>query len=89
MIEKNILVSNTKGLHARAATKLAKLAMQFSATLSIEANGKKADCKSVMSILLLAASTGTLVTICADGSDEQAALTAIEALFADKFEEDN
>jgi phosphocarrier protein len=88
MIEKNITISNKKGLHARAATKLAKTAMAFSAKLEIHCNGKQADGKSVMSILLLAATCGTETRLITNGEDETEMMTAMVDLFTNKFGEE-
>lgn len=89
MLQKTITITNSRGLHARAATRLVKSASQFECDISIQFDGKMADCKSVMSILLLAATVGSEIELITDGKDEQAALTEIQQLFANKFEEEN
>ncbi len=89
MIEKNITITNKKGLHARAATKLAKTAMAFNAKLEIHCNGKQADGKSVMSILLLAATIGTPTRLVTEGEDDAEMMAAMIDLFTDKFGEEN
>lgn len=88
MIEKDITITNKKGLHARAATKLAKTAMAFNASLEIHCNGKTADGKSVMSILLLAATIGTSTRLISEGEDENQMMEAMINLFHDKFGEE-
>ena len=88
MITKDILIINRLGLHARAATKLAKTAGQFGAKITIQFGSASADAKSVMSLMLLAATKGTNLTISGDGKDEQEALQAIEDLINDRFGED-
>lgn len=89
MRQQDLTIINTRGLHARAATKLVQCATQFQSTIKIDCLGKQADCKSVMSVLLLAATVGTEVTIIADGSDEQEALAAVTSLFNNRFDEDS
>ena len=89
MICKDLLIINRLGLHARAAAKLAKTAGQFGANIRVEFKGSQADCKSVMSIMLLAATKGSTLTISADGKDEQAALDAIEQLVNNRFDEED
>ncbi len=88
MLQEQITITNRRGLHARAATKLVKTATQFKADIQIEFDGKSADCKSVMSILLLAASVNSNILLLANGPDESQALAKIKALFGSNFEED-
>ncbi len=87
MINKPLVIINKLGLHARAAAKLTTLAARFSSKIELKANNKSVDCKSVMSLMLLAASKGTEVEICAQGDDEAAAIEAIETLINDRFDE--
>lgn len=87
MCQKTLVVTNKRGLHARAATKLASTAAQFSSDIRLQCNGQTIDCKSVMSILLLAASQGTSITISAEGKDDDRALACVVKLFDDKFDE--
>ncbi|WP_317930955.1 HPr family phosphocarrier protein [Halioxenophilus sp. WMMB6] len=89
MLQQAITITNSKGLHARVATKLVKTATQYQANITIVFDGKTADCKSVMSILLLAASCNSEIVLQADGDDEQAAIDEIALLFANKFEEEH
>lgn len=87
MCQETLMVTNKRGLHARAATKLASTAAQFSSDIKLQCNGQVIDCKSVMSILLLAATKGTYVTISAEGRDDLQALASVVKLFNDKFDE--
>ena len=89
MLQQTITITNKKGLHARAATRLVKSASEFQSAISIQFEDKKADCKSVMSILLLAATVGSTIELITDGSDEQAAMEVICQLFANNFGEDD
>lgn len=87
MIEKKVTIINKLGLHARAAAKLINTTGQFSSQIRIDKDGREVDGKSIMSVMMLAASKGTELTIRADGEDEEAAIDAIEALINDYFGE--
>lgn len=87
MVTKDIEISNKLGLHARAATKFANLSGQFSCALKVRCKDKFIDGKSIMSLMLLAASKGTVISIVADGEDEDAAVQALEDLISNKFGE--
>ena len=87
MISKEIQIVNKLGLHARAAAKLVHTAARFSSDVKVKKGSDEVDAKSILGILLLAASKGTMITVSADGSDENEALTAIEQLVAGRFDE--
>lgn len=92
MVKKKIEVINKLGLHARAAAKLVKLASSFESEIQISREDENFDkktvnAKSIMGVMMLAASKGTTVTFQAVGSDMQVAVEQIEALFNDYFEE--
>jgi len=87
MIEKNLLIINKLGLHARAAAKLTGLTSRFSSEIKISKEGRSVDGKSIMSVMMLAASKGTELTISAAGEDESEALAAIEELINNRFDE--
>lgn len=87
VVSKNTLIRNKLGLHARAATKLAQLAMQFDADVNLFQGEKSAPANSVMGLLMLESSQGKEVRIEAKGKDAQAALDAICQLIEDRFDE--
>lgn len=87
MITNTLTIINKLGLHARAAAKFANTAARFSSQIKVGLNGKLIDAKSVMSLMLLAANQGTQIQLQIDGSDEQAAMEAIELLINDYFGE--
>ena len=87
MIEKSATVVNKLGIHARAAAKLVGVASQFRAQLEIEKEGKRANAKSIMSVMMLAASKGVGVEVVARGDDAADAVDAIERLIAGRFGE--
>lgn len=86
-ITKQLTIINKLGLHARAASKLVATATRFSSQIQINRNGQLADAKSIMSLLMLAASKGTDLEFIIDGDDAEAALADIEALINNRFEE--
>ncbi len=87
MIQAKITVINKLGLHARAATKLANLTNRYGCKISTGLDEVMVDAKSVMSLMLLAASQGTELTFEFEGDDQQQAKDAVTALFADYFGE--
>jgi len=88
MIRKDLAIVNKLGLHARAASHLVKTASDFKSRITVEKSGASANAKSIMGLMLLAAAKGHTVTVTADGEDENAALSAVEALIRDRFHEE-
>jgi phosphotransferase system HPr (HPr) family protein len=89
MLEGTVTVVNPLGLHARAAAQLVRLAGTFRSRIRIRRDdtGGFANAKSILSVLALAASIGTLLQVEINGDDEQAAFDAVTRLFADGFGE--
>lgn len=87
MITKEVEIVNKLGLHARASTKLTQTASQFKSEVWITRNGRRVNAKSIMGVMMLAAAKGSIITLEADGTDEQAAMDALTALIADYFGE--
>lgn len=88
MIEKNVTIINKLGLHARAAAKLIGVTGKFGCDIKITKNGKTVDAKSIMAIMMLAASQGTDLLIQTDGDDESAAMDAVIEIINNRFDED-
>jgi phosphocarrier protein HPr len=88
VIERDVAIRNRLGLHARAAAKFVQTASRFQSEIKIRKNGEEVDGKSILGLLLLAASQGTLITIAVSGEDEDAAIAAVEDLIARSFDED-
>ena len=91
MIRQSVLVINKLGLHARAAAKLVRLTSRFSSAIYIsraDAN-QQIDSKSILGILMLAASKGTRLVFSIEGEDEVEAGDSIRRLFESKFGEEN
>ena len=87
MIERKLEIINKLGLHARASTKLVKLASSFESKIQINRQNKTVNCKSIMGIMMLAAGMGSEITLIIEGDDEQSAADQLEALIADRFGE--
>ncbi len=88
MIQQELEIINKLGLHARAAAKLVKLSSSFSSSIDIEKEGQRVNSKSIMGVMMLAASLGSTVTVFVDGDDEQEALTAVVDLINRRFDEE-
>ena len=88
MISRTVTVVNQLGFHARAAAKFVRLAGEFRSHIVVSRPGREMDGKSIMGLLLLAAARGTVVTISADGPDEQGAADALVDLVSSGFGED-
>lgn len=87
MLILNIKIINKLGLHARASAKLTQVANQFESDIWIEKNDRKVNAKSIMGVMMLAASQGTDIKISTEGVDEKEALDSITALINDYFGE--
>ena len=88
MQQREIEIINKLGLHARAAAKLVSTANQYASKIEISFNQNKADAKSIMAVMMLAASKGSVLSISTEGEDEEEALNSITMLIEDKFGED-
>ena len=85
MTSRTVTVVNPLGLHARAAAKFVHIATTFASQITVGRNSKVMDGKSIMGILLLAAARGSVLTISADGPDEQPAVDALAQLVESGF----
>ena len=86
-VERTVMIQNELGLHARAATKLVQTASKFPCEVTVAKDGHEVNGKSIMGVLMLVASKGTMVTIRAKGERSGEAVAAIVALIEDKFGE--
>lgn len=89
MQSKQIEIINQLGLHARAAAKLVALASTFSAEIELEKDGQTVNGKSIMGVMMLAASKGSILTLKVDGPDETEAMQQIEELIQNRFGEES
>lgn len=87
MIETTVTIINKLGLHARAASKLVNTASAFAAEIQVGKDGNMVDGKSIMSVMMLAASKGTDLQLQCDGPDEQLAADTITTLINNRFDE--
>lgn len=87
MSRREVEIINRLGLHARAAAKLVSCASGFASRIEIERNGQRVNGKSIMGVMMLAASRGSRIVIEASGEDEEAALAALETLIGERFGE--
>jgi phosphocarrier protein HPr len=85
---KTLTIVNEKGLHARAAAKLAELVEDYAAEAEVSKDGLSAEGDSIMGLLMLAASKGTQIEVLTRGDAAKELADAIEALVADRFGED-
>ena len=87
MIDRDLEIKNKLGLHARAAAKLVHCAARYKSDIKIRKGEEEVDGKSILGILLLAAGKGAVITVTANGEDEQQAVETIEKLIDAKFDE--
>jgi len=80
-------VTNKLGIHARPAAQFVKIASRFECEISVEKDSEEIDGKSIMGLMMLAAGHGSKLNVTADGSDEVAALDALEELVNHNFAE--
>ncbi len=81
-------ITNKRGLHARASAKLVEAAARFACHITVTKDNQTVDARSIMGLMMLAASLGSEVEICAEGEDAEAALTALLALMEAQFGEE-
>jgi len=87
MQERSVTIVNKLGLHARAAAKFVTVASAFSCDIEITKDGQKVNGKSIMGVMMLAASRGTELVLITSGVNEDAAADALEQLIAERFGE--
>ncbi len=87
MINEKIAVINVLGLHTRAAAKLVALSSKFESKIEIQKNDQVANCKSIMSLIILGVTKGTVLDLMISGADEMEARDAVKELFNNRFGE--
>ncbi len=87
MQEKEVVVLNRAGIHARPATRIVEIANSFKSEIFISREQSKINAKSIMGILTLGASYKSHLIISAEGEDESEAVDRLVKLFENKFEE--
>jgi phosphocarrier protein HPr len=88
MIHKDVTIINKLGLHARAAAKLVSLAAKFECDIYVAKEGRQVNGKSIMGVMMLAASKNSTITLMAEGGDELQAVNEMEQLVLDRFGEE-
>jgi phosphocarrier protein len=87
-VVRTVEIVNKRGLHARASAKFVKAAAGFEAEVRVSKEGQTVDARSIMGLMMLAAGPGSSIEIEAEGPEAQAAVDALAALVADRFQED-
>lgn len=87
MLSSEITIINKLGLHARAAAKLVSCASEFSCSIEIEKDNRRVNAKSIMGVMMLAASKGSQISMYMDGEDEADAMQKLTQLINDRFGE--
>jgi phosphocarrier protein len=87
-LKRQCTICNKRGLHARAAARFVKLAWQFDAEVFVRKNGTEVSGRSIMGLMMLAASPGTTVELRATGPDAAQAIEALAALVCCGFDEE-
>jgi phosphocarrier protein len=88
MLEREILIINKRGLHARASAKFVQTVETFDAEIRVSKDGMTVGGTSIMGLMMLAAGPGSTIHVAASGNQADEALATIEALIADKFGEE-
>jgi phosphocarrier protein len=88
VLRREIVITNSRGLHARASAKFVKCAEQFDADIKVTRDGQTVPATSIMGLLMLAAQMGSTILIEASGPDAAPALEALIRLIDNRFGED-
>lgn len=88
MRQEELTICNKLGLHARAAAKFVATASEFSAEIEVEKDGKRVNGKSIMGVMMLAASKGSNIKLFVDGEDADHAMEKLKSLVLDRFGEE-
>lgn len=89
MIRRQVEIINKLGLHARAAAKFVTLATGFESEVQIALSDNQVNGKSIMGVMMLAASQGTKLDILVEGPDEHEAIEKLCELIANRFDEES
>ena len=87
-LSRELLITNKRGLHARASAKFVQTVERFQAEVWVTRGGETVGGRSIMGLMMLAAGPGTTITVSAKGPQAEAALAAISELVASKFNEE-
>lgn len=87
-VEKEIVIRNRNGLHARPAAMFVKVANRYRAELWVEKQGERVNGKSIMGLMMLAAGKGSTLKLIAEGSDAEKAISELQILIESRFGEE-
>ncbi|CTQ54540.1 PTS-dependent dihydroxyacetone kinase, phosphotransferase subunit DhaM [Roseibium album] len=87
LLERDLIIVNRRGLHARASAKLVKLVETFAADVQVSKDGQTVGGTSIMGLMMLAASPGCSIKVCVSGNEAEAAIEAISELVENGFGE--
>ena len=85
---RNLTIQNQLGMHARPCGKFVRISQRYQAEIRVEKDGDEVNGKSIMGLMMLAAGQGTKLRVTAEGPDARAALTELEHLIQNRFDED-
>ena len=88
MIEENIKILNSLGLHARPAAQLVKITSKFNCDVYISKDEMEVNAKSIMGVMMLAAEQGSFISVKCDGEGDEDCITAIKEPIGNKFYEE-
>jgi len=88
MQQRDVEIVNKLGLHARPSARLTQLASSFKSKVFMSRNGRRVNAKSIMGVMMLAASKGCSVTLETEGEDEMEAMEALAGLISSGFGEE-
>ncbi|RKZ41027.1 MAG: HPr family phosphocarrier protein [Gammaproteobacteria bacterium] len=88
MLKQTLTIINKLGLHARAATKLVKLASSFESAIQVKRQQREVNGKSIMGVMLLAAGKGCEIELTIKGADETEAMSKLSELILSGFGEE-
>ena len=88
MQQRDVEIVNKLGLHARPSARLTQLASGFKSNVFMSRNGRRVNAKSIMGVMMLAASKGSIITLETEGEDEAEAMEALAGLISSGFGEE-
>ncbi|HSJ80421.1 MAG TPA: HPr family phosphocarrier protein [Thiobacillus sp.] len=88
MQQRDVEIVNKLGLHARPSARLTQLASNFKSNVFMSRNGRRVNAKSIMGVMMLAASKGSTITLETEGEDESEAMEALAGLISSGFGEE-
>ena len=87
LVTRTVTISNTRGLHARAAAKFVTLAERYGASVDVLRDGQVVSARSIMGLMMLGAGKGSQIELQGDGWDAKEAVDALAALVEAGFHE--